>query len=120
MDVYLSEAGDPVRSYGHYETDVQGRPPQYWTSYSPPTYCPPLSNHTPSCGSPPAPQPPEQYCPRVVKRRSAPSQRLEKDSEVTGMSAYPGEPPVHTFCQLITDIQDFRIFFLAVKSSDSF
>lgn len=98
MDVYLSEAGDPVRNYGVYETDVQGRPSQYWTAYSPPSYGPPLSGHTPSCGSPPEPQPSEQYCPRVLKRRSAPSHRLDKDGEVTGMSAYPGEATY--FCHL--------------------
>ncbi|XP_063055556.1 ETS1-related protein isoform X2 [Engraulis encrasicolus] len=87
--VGLDHLGDSARNYGLYDTDTQGRPSQYWSTYSPPSYCAPLSSHTPSCASPPAPQPSEQYCPRVVKRRSAPSQRLEKDGEVAGMSAYP-------------------------------
>ncbi|XP_031432853.1 ETS1-related protein isoform X3 [Clupea harengus] len=99
-------AGDPVRNYGVYETDVQGRPSQYWTAYSPPSYGPPLSGHTPSCGSPPEPQPSEQYCPRVLKRRSAPSHRLDKDGEVTGMSAYPGSGPIQLWQFLLELLLD--------------
>lgn len=99
-------AGDSARNYGLYETDTQGRPSQYWTAYSPPSYCPPLSSHTPSCASPSAPQPSEQYCPRVVKRRSAPSQRLEKDGEVAGMSAYPGSGPIQLWQFLLELLLD--------------
>ncbi|XP_012673491.1 ETS1-related protein isoform X2 [Clupea harengus] len=104
--VNLDHLGDPVRNYGVYETDVQGRPSQYWTAYSPPSYGPPLSGHTPSCGSPPEPQPSEQYCPRVLKRRSAPSHRLDKDGEVTGMSAYPGSGPIQLWQFLLELLLD--------------
>ncbi|XP_030637226.1 ETS1-related protein isoform X2 [Chanos chanos] len=104
--VSLDHLGDAERPYVLYETEAQGRPSTYWSDYSSPTYCSPLLGQPPSCTSPSVSKSSEQYCPRVAKRRSAPSQRSERDGEVTGMSAYPGSGPIQLWQFLLELLLD--------------
>ncbi|XP_007239277.2 ETS1-related protein isoform X2 [Astyanax mexicanus] len=97
--------GDADRSYSLYETEAQSRPSPYWSDYSSSSYCSPLMGQPPSSSSP-IPPPSEPYCPRVAKRRTAPSQRLEREGEVTGMSAYPGSGPIQLWQFLLELLLD--------------
>ncbi|KAL7840408.1 hypothetical protein AOLI_G00257310 [Acnodon oligacanthus] len=97
--------GDAERSYGLYESDAQSRPSPYWSDYSSSSYCSPLLGQPPSTSSP-LPQPSEPFCPRVAKRRTAPSQRLEREGEGAGMSAYPGSGPIQLWQFLLELLLD--------------
>lgn len=86
--ILLFAAGEADQSY--FDSDAQRQSSSFWPDYPSPNFTappphPPLS----SCPSNPGLQS-EQYCPRVVKRKSTPPQRLDREGQIAGMSAYPG------------------------------
>lgn len=77
----------------------------YWPEYSS------SSSFTSSSSSLPprpntSPQTAETYCPRVVKRRTAPSLRTEREGPITAMSAYPGSGPIQLWQFLLELLLD--------------
>ncbi|XP_056619529.1 ETS1-related protein isoform X1 [Triplophysa dalaica] len=101
----LEHLGDAERTYALYEADQQSRSP-YWSDYPSPGYCTSMLGQPPSSSSPPVSQPSETFCPRVVKRRSAPSQRSDREGDVTPMSAYPGSGPIQLWQFLLELLLD--------------
>lgn len=77
--------GETEQSY--YDSDAQRQSSSFWPQYSSPGFSAPQP-HPPlaSCPS----ETPEQYCPRVVKRKNTHPQRPDREGHVTAMSAYPG------------------------------
>ncbi|XP_028837252.1 ETS1-related protein [Denticeps clupeoides] len=103
--VPLDHLGDTDRHYSPYDTEAQSKPSPYWSDYAA-VYTTPMPGHAPSCSSSPASQGSEQYCPRVVKRKSASSHRMEKDGDVAVMSAYPGSGPIQLWQFLLELLLD--------------
>ncbi|TRY96040.1 hypothetical protein DNTS_021160 [Danionella cerebrum] len=101
----LDPMGDSERSYGLYESEQQSRG-SYWSDYPSPSYCPSLLGQSVPSSSPPLRQTTEQFCPRVAKRRSAPSQRAEREGEMAPMSAYPGSGPIQLWQFLLELLLD--------------
>lgn len=89
-----------------YSSDRQ-RQSSFWPEYSSPTYtAPALHPPTAPCPSTLSPQPTEQYCPRVVKRKHTHPQRPEREGQMTGMSAYPGSGPIQLWQFLLELLLD--------------
>ncbi|KAK7146951.1 hypothetical protein R3I94_009711 [Phoxinus phoxinus] len=103
--VNLDHLGDTDRPYALYEAEQQSRS-SYWSDYPSPTYCTSMLRQPASSSSPPVPQSSEQFCPRVVKRRSAPSQRSDREGEMTPMSTYPGSGPIQLWQFLLELLLD--------------
>ncbi|XP_061574513.1 ETS1-related protein [Cololabis saira] len=89
----------------YYDSEGQRQPSSFWPEYpgftAPPPHpapasCPPNSN----------PQPSEQYCPRVAKRKNAHPQRPDREGQVAGMSAYPGSGPIQLWQFLLELLLD--------------
>ncbi|XP_062321259.1 ETS1-related protein isoform X1 [Osmerus eperlanus] len=93
--VSLDHLGEVVQSYGHnlgelYDLEEQ-RSSSFWPEYPTLGYTAPMPHPTASkAGS----QSPEQYCPRVAKRKSTHSQRPAREGQMVGMSTYPGSGPI--------------------------
>lgn len=99
-------AGDADASYAVYQTETQSKAAPYWTDYSSTGYCSQLLTHPPASSSPVSFSS-ETFSPRVVKRRSTASHRLERDGEVSpGMSAYPGSGPIQLWQFLLELLLD--------------
>nr|XP_046256625.1 ETS1-related protein isoform X2 [Scatophagus argus] len=88
-----------------YDADGQRQPSSFWPEYSSPSFTLP---HPPaaSCPSNHVPQSSDQYCPRVVKRKNAHPQRPDRESQMTGMSAYPGSGPIQLWQFLLELLLD--------------
>lgn len=88
---------------GYYGSDGQRQPPSFWPQYSTPGFTAPQP-HPPlaSCPS----DTPEQYCPRVAKRKNAHPQRPDREGHVTAMSAYPGSGPIQLWQFLLELLLD--------------
>lgn len=85
--ILLFGAGETDQSY----SDAQRQSSCFWSEYQSPNFAAPPSHPSmASCPSNPGLQSSEQYCPRVVKRKNAPPHRLDREGQMTGMSAYPG------------------------------
>ncbi|XP_066497525.1 ETS1-related protein isoform X2 [Hoplias malabaricus] len=98
--------GDGERGYGLYESKAQSRPSQFWSDFSSSSgYCSPLLPQNPPSPSPIS-QPPEQYCPRVAKRRTAAPLRPEREGEGGAMSTYPGSGPIQLWQFLLELLLD--------------
>ena len=84
-----------TRHSGEKLYDSEAQKTSFWPDYPSPSYSAslPPPHPPPSCSSIPGPQQPsELYCPRVAKRKSAHSQRPEREGgQVMGMSVYPGK-----------------------------
>ncbi|KAJ8332815.1 hypothetical protein SKAU_G00417110 [Synaphobranchus kaupii] len=107
----LDQLGDADRTYTHqngklFESEGQNLTLPFWSDYPSPSYCPPMQNHPASCSSSPTPQPSDQYCPRVVKRRSTHSHKSEMEGETSGMSAYTGSGPIQLWQFLLELLLD--------------
>ncbi|KAM9851754.1 ETS1-related protein isoform 2-T2 [Aulostomus maculatus] len=90
-----------------YDSDGQRQSSSFWPEYPSPTFTAPLPHPSPAtCPSNPSPQFSEQYCPRVVKRKNAHMQRPERESQMTGMSAYPGSGPIQLWQFLLELLLD--------------
>ncbi|XP_018582386.1 ETS1-related protein isoform X1 [Scleropages formosus] len=100
--VSLEHLGD---SGSAFKAEMQSRSQSFWSAYPSPSYCPPSQSLPPSCASSPESQPPEQYCPRLVKRKST-AQKPEADREVTGMAAYTGSGPIQLWQFLLELLLD--------------
>ncbi|KAM3613788.1 uncharacterized protein V6R79_005090 [Siganus canaliculatus] len=88
-----------------YDSDSQRQ--SFWPEYTSPSFTAPLPHPPPtSCPSTHGSQSSEQYCPRVVKRKNQPSQRPDRDGQVTGMSAYPGSGPIQLWQFLLELLLD--------------
>ncbi|XP_057195678.1 ETS1-related protein isoform X2 [Triplophysa rosa] len=101
----LEHLVDAERTYAMYEADQQSRSP-YWSDYPSPGYCTSMLGQPPSSSSPPVSQPSETFCTRVAKRRSAPSQRSDREGDLTPMSAYPGSGPIQLWQFLLELLLD--------------
>lgn len=87
--ILLFGAGETDQSY--FDSDAQRQSSSFWSEYQSPNFAAPPSHPSmASCPSNPGLQSSEQYCPRVVKRKNTPPQRLDREGQMTGMSAYPG------------------------------
>uniref|UniRef100_A0A8C7SD20 ETS1-related protein n=1 Tax=Oncorhynchus mykiss TaxID=8022 RepID=A0A8C7SD20_ONCMY len=90
--------------------DSEAQKTSFWPDYPSPSYSAslPPPHHPPSCSSIPGPQQPsELYCPRVAKRKSAHSQRPEREGgQVMGMSVYPGSGPIQLWQFLLELLLD--------------
>lgn len=85
--------GEAQQSYsGHsvelLSTERQKQPSSFWHGYSSSSFaasqphpCPPNTSTHSS----------ERYCPRVVKRKNSNVYRSEREVQISGMSAYPGQ-----------------------------
>lgn len=75
-----------------YDSDGQRQSSSFWPEYPAPSFGAPqpLLPLT-SCPSSHSTQPSEQYCPRVVKRKNTHPQRPDREGQMAGMSAYPGQ-----------------------------
>uniref|UniRef100_A0A671LWK5 Protein c-ets-2-A-like n=1 Tax=Sinocyclocheilus anshuiensis TaxID=1608454 RepID=A0A671LWK5_9TELE len=93
------------RTYVLYEAEQQSRP-SYWSDYPSPSYCTSMLGQPASSSSPPVTKSSEQFCPRVAKRRNAPSQRSDREGEMTPMSAYPGSGPIQLWQFLLELLLD--------------
>ncbi|XP_059364318.1 ETS translocation variant 2-like isoform X2 [Carassius carassius] len=102
--VNLDQLGDTERTYALYEAE-QHRP-SYWSNYPSPSYCSSMLGQQASSSSPPATKSTEQCCPRVAKRRNAPSQRSDREGEMTPMSTYPGSGPIQLWQFLLELLLD--------------
>ncbi|XP_028985602.1 ETS1-related protein isoform X2 [Betta splendens] len=91
------------RSY--YDSVGPRQPSSFWPEYPSPGFSAPLP-HPPatSCPSNPSPQPSEQYCPRVAKRKSGAPHRPE--THMMGMSTYPGSGPIQLWQFLLELLLD--------------
>uniref|UniRef100_A0A672MAD8 GA-binding protein alpha chain-like n=1 Tax=Sinocyclocheilus grahami TaxID=75366 RepID=A0A672MAD8_SINGR len=103
--VNLDHLGDTERTYVLYEAEQQSRP-SYWSDYPSPSYCTSMLGQPASSSSPPVTKSSEQFCPRVAKRRNAPSQRSDREGEMTPMSAYPGSGPIQLWQFLLELLLD--------------
>ncbi|KAF4102885.1 ETS1-related protein isoform X1 [Onychostoma macrolepis] len=103
--VNLDHLGDTERTYALYEAEQQSRP-SYWSDYPSPSYCTSMLGQPASSSSPPVTKSSEQFCPRVAKRRNAPSQRSDREGEMTPMSAYPGSGPIQLWQFLLELLLD--------------
>ncbi|XP_034384881.1 ETS1-related protein isoform X2 [Cyclopterus lumpus] len=105
----LRSETDP--SYCHsvelYDSDGQRQPSSFWPEYSSPSFTAPPPHLPPApCPSTHGPQSSEQYCPRVVKRKSTHPQRPDREGQMTGMSAYPGSGPIQLWQFLLELLLD--------------
>lgn len=80
-----SYSGQPVELLS---TERQKQPSSFWQEYSSSSFaasqphpCPPNTSSHSS----------DQYCPRVVKRKNSNVHRSEREVQISGMSAYPGQ-----------------------------
>lgn len=83
-----------------YDSDGQRQSSSFWPEYSSPGFAAPQP-HPPlaSCPSNHSTQSSEQYCPRVGKRKNTHPQRPDREGQMTGMSAYPGQNVLtYLFC----------------------
>ncbi|XP_051575837.1 ETS translocation variant 4-like isoform X1 [Myxocyprinus asiaticus] len=103
--VNLENLGATEGTYSLYETEQQTRP-SYWADYPSPSYCTSMLGQPPSSSSPPITQSSESFCPRVAKRRSAPSHRSDREGEMAPMSAYPGSGPIQLWQFLLELLLD--------------
>ncbi|XP_053699544.1 ETS1-related protein isoform X1 [Synchiropus splendidus] len=79
----------------------------FWPEYPSPPFAAPLPHPRPqACPATSGPRPAEHYCPRVVKRKNTHLQRPERESHVTGMSAYPGSGPIQLWQFLLELLLD--------------
>ncbi|KAM8826349.1 ETS1-related protein isoform 2-T2 [Synchiropus picturatus] len=79
----------------------------FWPEYPSPPFAAPLPHPRPqACPATSGPRPAEHYCPRVVKRKNTHLQRPERESRVTGMSAYPGSGPIQLWQFLLELLLD--------------
>ncbi|XP_031723374.1 ETS1-related protein isoform X1 [Anarrhichthys ocellatus] len=85
-----------------YDSDGQRQPSSFWPEYSSPSFTAPPPHPPPA----PGPQSSEQYCPRVVKRKNTPPQRLDREGHMTGMSTYPGSGPIQLWQFLLELLLD--------------
>ncbi|XP_040020444.2 ETS1-related protein isoform X1 [Gasterosteus aculeatus] len=85
-----------------YDSDGQRPPSSLWPEYSCPGFTAPTA-HPPAA---PGPQASEQYCPRVVKRKSAHPQRPDREGHMPGMSTYPGSGPIQLWQFLLELLLD--------------
>uniref|UniRef100_A0A3Q0T894 ETS1-related protein n=1 Tax=Amphilophus citrinellus TaxID=61819 RepID=A0A3Q0T894_AMPCI len=93
------------RSY--FDSEAQRQSSSYWPEYPSPSFtAPPSHLSLSSCPSNSGLQSSEQYCPRVVKRKSTPPQRLDREGQITGMSAYPGSGPIQLWQFLLELLLD--------------
>ncbi|XP_056261918.1 ETS1-related protein isoform X2 [Pseudoliparis swirei] len=98
--------GEADPSYSSHSVDLYDSPSSFWPEYSSPGFAAP-----PPCPSTHgAPQASEQYCPRVVKRKSTHAQRPDREGPMTGMSAYPvlysGSGPIQLWQYLLELLLD--------------
>ncbi|KAM9309690.1 ETS1-related protein [Pholidichthys leucotaenia] len=104
-------SGKGSTSLLHAEADQSYSDSSFWPEYpstsfsSPPPPQPPHPSLS-SCPSNPSPQPTEQYCPRVAKRKNSPPRRPERETHLTGMSAYPGSGPIQLWQFLLELLLD--------------
>ncbi|KAM6995404.1 ETS1-related protein isoform 1-T1 [Tautogolabrus adspersus] len=90
-----------------YDSDRPRQSSSFWPEYSSPSFTAPLPHQpTASCPSNLSPQSTEQYCPRVVKRKTPHPQRPEREGQMTGMSAYPGSGPIQLWQFLLELLLD--------------
>ncbi|CAI5661652.1 unnamed protein product [Oreochromis niloticus] len=88
-------------------SDAQRQSSCFWSEYQSPNFAAPPSHPSmASCPSNPGLQSSEQYCPRVVKRKNAPPHRLDREGQMTGMSAYPGSGPIQLWQFLLELLLD--------------
>ncbi|XP_076742256.1 uncharacterized protein LOC112432107 isoform X1 [Maylandia zebra] len=91
----------------YFDSDAQRQSSSFWSEYqSPNLAAPPSHPSMASCPSNPGLQSSEQYCPRVVKRKNTPPQRLDREGQMTGMSAYPGSGPIQLWQFLLELLLD--------------
>uniref|UniRef100_A0A3P9DJP7 ETS1-related protein n=1 Tax=Maylandia zebra TaxID=106582 RepID=A0A3P9DJP7_9CICH len=103
--ILLLGAGETDQSY--FDSDAQRQSSSFWSEYqSPNLAAPPSHPSMASCPSNPGLQSSEQYCPRVVKRKNTPPQRLDREGQMTGMSAYPGSGPIQLWQFLLELLLD--------------
>ncbi|XP_047453659.1 ETS1-related protein isoform X2 [Mugil cephalus] len=89
----------------YYDSDGQRQPSSFWPEYPGFTTPAPHPSLGP-CTSSHGPQSSEQYCPRVAKRKTAASQRPDREGQMTGMSAYPGSGPIQLWQFLLELLLD--------------
>ncbi|KAK5892075.1 hypothetical protein CesoFtcFv8_012492 [Champsocephalus esox] len=90
-----------------YDSDGQRQSSSFWPDYSSPSFTAPLPHpHPAPCPSNHGPHSSEQYCPRVVKRKNTHLQRLDREGQMTGMSAYPGSGPIQLWQFLLELLLD--------------
>ncbi|XP_072317636.1 ETS1-related protein [Eucyclogobius newberryi] len=82
-------------SSGQAVSDPSYACPDYWSEYS--SFASPAP--------PPAASIPS-YCPRVAKRRTAPTHRAERDGPISAMAAYPGSGPIQLWQFLLELLLD--------------
>ncbi|KAF7653589.1 hypothetical protein LDENG_00081090 [Lucifuga dentata] len=89
-----------------YDSEGQ-RHSSFWPDFPSPSFSASIP-HPPSasCTSNPGPQSSDQYCPRVAKRKNTHSQRLDRQGQMTGMSAYPGSGPIQLWQFLLELLLD--------------
>ncbi|KAM9512536.1 ETS1-related protein isoform 1-T1 [Salvelinus alpinus] len=112
--VSLDHLNESEQSYtrhsGEKLYDSEAQKTSFWPDYPSPSYGAslPPPHHPPSCSSIPGPQQhSEQYCSRVAKRKSAHSQRPEREGgQVMGMSVYPGSGPIQLWQFLLELLLD--------------
>ncbi|XP_030606264.1 ETS1-related protein isoform X1 [Archocentrus centrarchus] len=91
----------------YFDSEAQRQSSSYWPEYPSPSFtAPPSHLSLSSCPSNSGLQSSEQYCPRVVKRKSTPTQRLDREGQITGMSAYPGSGPIQLWQFLLELLLD--------------
>ncbi|XP_013884193.1 ETS1-related protein [Austrofundulus limnaeus] len=96
---FLTKGSKTDSDQNFYDPDGQRQTPSFWSEY-------PSFQAPPPGSSNPALQPPEPYCPRVAKRRTAPLQRPDREGPVPGMSAYPGSGPIQLWQFLLELLLD--------------
>ncbi|XP_039974382.1 ETS1-related protein isoform X2 [Xiphias gladius] len=102
-----SNAVQSETDQSYYDSDGQRQSSAFWPEYPSPSYAAPLPHPAPaSCPSNSSPQPSEQYCPRVAKRKNAHPQRPDREGQMTGMSAYPGSGPIQLWQFLLELLLD--------------